>query len=208
MVSPNCLFKAGGQGLGPGPQLDLGRAGGRRGLQRVRAVHLAAVGHRRPVRDQARDARPDRRDLLDELLDGLHSSHRPTAVGTARQGHLEVRIDVVGKSPVCAGMTLGSAGSLFGAVGNLLGLPPPERGSLSCRGPFRLLKAVLELTVRVQCLRELFSNVSILCLESDVLRLKSGVFRLKSGVCMPEFVDVRLGDIHTRSLPNEESSIS
>ena len=164
-------------------------------------MHLAADGTDAPVRDQTRDDRPDRRDLLDELLDGLHPGHRPTAVGTARQGNVEVRVDVVGDSPMYAGMTLGSAGSLFGAVGDLLGLPPPERGSLSCRGPFGLLKAVLELTVRVQRLREL-------CPDRGVLHPELGDFRLKLRVRTRQFVDDRLGDIHTRSHPDEESPIS
>ena len=149
MVSPNCLFRRGGQGMGAGAELGLGGAGGRRGLQGVGAMHLAAGGAVAPVRDQMRDVRPDRGDLLDELLDRLQRGHRPAAVGTARQRDLGVLIDVVGDSPMHPRVAAWPTGPLLGAVGDLLGFAPPERGGLAGRGPLLLVELLLELSVLV-----------------------------------------------------------
>ena len=112
-------------------------------------MHLAAGGAAAPVRDQARDVRPDRGDLLDELLDRLHRGHRPAAVRAARQGDLGVLIDVVGDGPVDPRVAGRPTGPLLGAVGDLLGLAPPERGRLAGRGPRLLVELLLELSVLV-----------------------------------------------------------
>jgi len=60
-----------------------------------------------------------------------------------------VFIDVVGDRPVHAGMTFGSAGPLLGAVGDLLGLTPPEGGRLAGGGAGLFVELLLELTRRV-----------------------------------------------------------
>ena len=83
-------------------------------------MHVAADGAVAPVGDQMRDARPDRGDLLDELLDRLQRSHRPATVGAARQGHVGVFIDMVRDIAMNPGVTTRPSGPLLGTVGDLL----------------------------------------------------------------------------------------
>ena len=83
---PELLVQRGGQGTGAGAQLNLGRAGGGRGLQRVGTVHRPAGGTAAAVRDQAGDAGPDRGDLLDELLDRFDRGDRAPQWGQPVSG--------------------------------------------------------------------------------------------------------------------------
>ena len=112
-------------------------------------VHRPAGGTAAAVRDQAGDAGPDRGDLLDELLDRFDRGDRGAAVGTARQRHLGVFVDVVGDGPAGPGMAVRAAGRLPGAIGDLPGVTPAERGRLACRGPGLLVELLLEPLVLV-----------------------------------------------------------
>jgi hypothetical protein len=113
----------------------------------VRAGDLAADGAAAAVRDQSSDPRPNRRDLLDDLLDRLDVRHRAAAARAAGRGDVDVLVDSIGDDAALASMPLGPSRPLPAALGDLQRLAPPERRRLPRPLPHRLVELVAKLAV-------------------------------------------------------------
>ena len=133
------LVQRGGQGVGAGSELGPGRSRWpSRSASGSALCTSPQVAQQPPVRDQARDVRPDRGDLLDELLNRLECGHRPAAVRAAgsrapRRAHRRGRGPARMRPPGCPGGRPRAASRE--PSGTFMDSRRPERGGLAGRGP-------------------------------------------------------------------------